>query len=307
MVSLRHISLVASAFAVFLTAASGCDGGARTPDAQTQTAAYSAELAVRFEVGAAGAAAPATVSVLGFRAATAGGPDGADVLGLVDPLSAAAPAEGCVLRDVDVATSDLGTRGGSVDLEELVGVGVGLGPAEAPGDTVIHTFPRVFPDVAGVVGGVVGEAGPQPLTTLPEHISLYSPASELPLASLPVPALPRLLAVNGAAPAAGARIDASEGLTLTLGTAAGALIELRPFGATVAVSCAVPANASTEAMVGVPRALLAHLSGHDASQAGGVAVSLEVVRRSRVRVPLVTPATRVSVEIRSALPVELRP
>ena len=48
----------------------GCDGGGRMPDAQTQPAAYSAELSVRFEVGA-GSDRQATVSVLGFRAAAA--------------------------------------------------------------------------------------------------------------------------------------------------------------------------------------------------------------------------------------------
>ena len=92
----------------------GCDGGGHLPDAQTQPAAYSAELSVRFEVSAD---RPATVSVLGFRAAAAG-PE-TDVLGLVDPLAAAAPDQGCVLRDVDLANRALVTRGSSVDLEEL--------------------------------------------------------------------------------------------------------------------------------------------------------------------------------------------
>ena len=117
----------------------GCDGGGRMPDAQTQPAAYSAELSVRFEVSPD---RPATVSVLGFRAAAAG-PE-TDVLGLVDPLAAAAPDQGCVLRDVDLANRALATRGSSVDLEELGGVGVGLG-APARRSTVIRTFPRVYP------------------------------------------------------------------------------------------------------------------------------------------------------------------
>ena len=90
----------------------GCDGGGRMPDAQTQPAAYSAELSVRFEVSPD---RPATVSVLGFRAASAG-PE-TDVLGLVDPLAAAAPDQGCVLRDVDLSNRALATRGSSVDLE----------------------------------------------------------------------------------------------------------------------------------------------------------------------------------------------
>jgi hypothetical protein len=287
--------------APFVSLALGCDGGGRMPDAQTQPAAYSAELSVRFEVSAD---RPTTVSVLGFRAAAAG-PE-TDVLGLVDPLAAAAPDQGCVLRDVDLANRALVMRGSSVDLEELGGVGVGLGSSGTP-QTVIRTFPRVYPDVAGVVGGVVGEAAPQPITALPEHVSLFSPDSELPVGELAVPALPKLVALNGSAPVAGLRIDASNGLTLSLAAAGGAFIELRPFGATVVVSCAVPANASTEAFVTVPRAMLAHLRPGDTNPANDVAVSVEIARRVHARAPLVTSGTRVSVEVRSTLAVELRP
>jgi hypothetical protein len=245
-----------------------------------------------------------TVSVLGFRAAAAG-PE-TDVLGLVDPLSAAAPDQGCLLRDVDLTNRALVMRGGSVDLEELGGVGVGLGGASTP-STVIRTFPRVYPDVAGVVGGVVGEAAPQTIAALPEHVSLFSPASELAVAELAVPALPKLLSINGAAPAAGLRVDASGGLSLSLAAAGGAFIELRPFGATIVVSCAVPSTASTEAIVSVPRALLAHLRAADTAGNGNVGISVEIARRVQVREPLVTAGTRVSVEVRSTLAVELRP
>lgn len=281
---------------------SGCDGAGHVPDAQTQPAAVSAELSVRFEV----ADHRSTVSVLSFRAAAAG-PE-VDVLGLVDPLAAAAPVQGCVLRDVDLANRTLVTRGSSVDLEELGGVGVGLGAAGTP-VTVIPTFPRVYPDVAGVVGGVVGEAAPQPIAGLPEHVAVLSADSELPVAEIPVPALPKLLAVNGSAPAAGLRVDASGGLTLSLGAAGGSLVELRPFGATVVVSCAVPTNASTESLVSVPRSLIAHLAPRDAAgnAAGGVGLSVEIARRVRMREPLVASGARVSVEVRSTLPVELRP
>jgi hypothetical protein len=299
-------ALQGAALAAFLSPL-GCDGGGRAPDAQSPASASSAELAIRFDVSAN---KPVSVSVLGFRAVTAGplaaGPEGADILGLVDPLSTTAPAEGCALRDVDLTASALRTSGGSVDLEELGGVGVGLGASNAPADTLLRPFPRVYPDVAGVVGGVVAEVGPQPLTALPEHVSLYSPDTELPIAELPVPALPRLVAVNGNAPIAGARIDASGGLSITLAGAAGALVELRPFGATVAVSCAVPANAAAETLVTVPRALLKHLGGREAPGAG-VPVSLEVARRVRARAPLASSATRVSVETRAALPMEIRP
>jgi len=302
MPSARPRTLHSAAALAALAAVAACDGGARAPDAQAQASTSSAELSVRFEVSAN---KPATVSVLGFRALAAGpaGADGLDVLGLVDPLAAAAPSEGCVLRDVDLSASTLGAGGGSVDLQELGGVGVGLGAGDTPGATLVRTFPRVYPDVGGIVGGVVGEAGPQPLASLPEHVSLYSPDSELPIGELPVPQLPRLLTVNGSAPAPGARVDVAGGLTLSLGSSAGSVVELRPFGATVAVICAVPQNASTEALVTVPPALLSHL--HPAG--AGAGVSIEVARRTRLRLPLATTVTRVSVETRSALAVELRP
>jgi hypothetical protein len=278
--------------------AAACDSGARPPDAQATVSVTSAELSIRFDVVEG---KPPTVSVLGFRAATAG-PDAPDVLGLVDPLSVAAPDQGCALRDVDEATSALVSRGSSIDLEELSGVGVGLGP----GEPLVRPFPRVFPDVAGVVGGVVAEAAPQPLDLLPDRVSIYGADTELPVAELNVPALPRLLAANGAAPTGGMKIDAAEGLSLSLAGAAGAIVELRPFGATVAVTCAVPANASTEAVVTIPRALLVHLR-RARFGTGAVPVSLEVARRVRAREALAPTGARVSVEVRAAVAAELRP
>ena len=278
-----------------------CDGGGRMPDAQTQPAAYSAELSVRFEVSPD---RPATVSVLGFRAAAAG-PE-TDVLGLVDPLAAAAPDQGCVLRDVDLDEPRAGDPG---QLRRSRGAGRRRGrPGRGRALDRDPDLPAGLSRRRGVVGGVVGEAAPQPITSLPEHVSLISPDSELPVAELAVPALPKLLAINGSAPAAGMRVDGSGGLSLSLAAAGGSFIELRPFGATVVVSCAVPSNASTESVVSIPRALLAHLRAPDAAANGGnVGLSVEVARRVRVREPLVTAGTRVSVEVRSTLAVELRP
>lgn len=289
---------LAALFAAGLLA-TACDAGQRPPDAQAVVSISSAELAVRFEVAEG---KPPTVSVLGFRASTIAPDALPDVLGLVDPLSAAAPDQGCALRDVDQATSALGARGSSIDLEELSGVGVGFGP----GDPLVRPFPRLFPDVAGVVGGVVAEAAPQPLELLPDRLDVYGAGSELPLAELTVPGLPRLLAVNGAAPIGGMRVDAAEGLSLSLGAAAGSLVELRPYGSTVAVTCAVPSNASTESVVTVPHALLVHLP-QARGGSWGVPVSIEVARRVRARAPIAPMGARVSVEIRSALAAELRP
>jgi hypothetical protein len=274
--------------------AASCDGGARVPDAQAQQTSSSSELSVRFETTADKAT---RVSVLGFRAVETGTED-SDVLGLVDPLAADAPDQGCVLRDNDVAINRLGAHGGSIDLQELPGVGVGV---PASGSQLV-TFPRVYPDVAGIVSGVIGEAG-QTLAAIPERVTLHTADTELPIAELTVPTLPTLLALNGGAPVAGARVDVPEGLTVTLGAPAGALVELRPFGATVAISCAVPSNASTEASLTIPRSLLVHISP------GGAAlpVSIEVARRLRVRTPIGSTGTRVSLEVRSTLAVELHP
>jgi hypothetical protein len=281
-----------------VVAASGCEGESRPPDPTVQVSVPSAELSVRFDVAEG---RPPSVSVLGFRA-SATGTYTPDVLGLVDPLWTAAPDQGCALHDVDQAVSTLSARGSSVDLEELSGVGVGVGP----GEPLVRPFPRLFPDVAGVVGGVVAEAAPQPLAAVPERLNVYGAESELPVAEVSVPSLPRLLAANGAAPTAGMRIDTAEGLTLSLGNAAGAIVELRPYGATVAVSCAVAPNASTEALVTIPRALLAHLA-HTRGRNRSVPVSIEVARRARAREPLAGTGARISVEVRSAMAAELRP
>ncbi len=294
---LRAVAIAAVLVAAGL--ACGCEGETRPPEAAARVMVPSAELAVRFDVADG---RPPSASVLGFRASAAG-PNAADVLGLVDPLWAAAPDQGCALHDVDQAASDLAARGESVDLEELSGAGVGFGP----GEPLLRPAPRLFPDVAGVIGGVVAEAAPQPLAVLPDRMNVYAAESELPIAELAVPSLPRLLAVNGAAPVAGMHLDGSEGLTLSLANAGGSLVELRPFGATVAVSCAVPANApAAEALVTIPRALLAHLPrAHGRSR--GVPVSIEVARRLRAREPLTANGARVSVEVRAAMAAELRP
>jgi hypothetical protein len=283
-------------------AASGaCDGSTRAPDAQARASAESAEVSVRFDVSAG---KETTVHVIAFRA-TVSAPGGvrADVLGTVDPLATAAPLQGCAVRDVDAATRALGTQGAAIELEEMTGIGVGLGDGEA----LLRPFPRLFPDVATVIGGVVAEVGPQPVAALPDRVSLYTAETELPLADIAVPSAPRIVAVDGVAPVAAMRVDAQEALAVTVAGAAGGLLELRPYGATVAVACAIPASALPETIVTVPRALLGFVVGASGRGAGSsVAASLEVARRTRLRQALTSP-TRVSVEVRAATLVELRP
>jgi hypothetical protein len=283
----------------------GCDAGPRAPDARLRPAAESAEVSVRFDVSAGKAP---TVHVLAFRAATSRAPglEQTDVLGAVDPLAAEAPEQGCTLRDVDQQASALGASGASIELEELVGIGVGLDGA----GTLLRAFPRLYPDVAAAVGGVVAEAGPQPLVALPERVSLYTADTELPVVEMAVPPVPRITAVDGAAPAPSLRVDAREALVVAVVGGAGGVVELRPFGATVAAACAIPMLPGPETLVIVPRPLVARVLAASARGAGcagcAVAASVEVVRRTRLR-QLGAPTTRISVEVRSATTVELRP
>src|SRR5450432_773688 len=148
-------------------ALAACGEAPRTIDAPVAPSAQTSEVSIRFDVSAG---RPATVQVLAFRATTTANLTGTsvapapwqpDVLGIVDPLAAAAPEQGCALRDIDVAATALMIRGGSIELQELPGIGVGVGgEGLAAAETLLRPFPRMYPDVATVVGGVVAETGP---------------------------------------------------------------------------------------------------------------------------------------------------
>ena len=321
---------------VVLTA---CGESPHVVDAPATPSTRSAEISIRFDVSAG---KPTSVQVLAFHAATSATLPGAsgpiewrpDVLGIVDPLAATAPEQGCALRDIDLAATTLMLRGGSIELREMTGIGVGV--AGLPGaETIVRPFPRLFPDVATVVGGVVADTGPQPLAALPEHVTLFTPESEMAAADLAVPVVPRLVAINGVAvetsPAAvglptaaapspagtpapavvaltGLHADTQNGLALTLAGGAGGRVEVRPFGATIAVACAIPASAPAEAVVTIPRAFIAPLARAMGGAVGSpFAVSLELARRTYLRQSFGGTDTRVSLEVRTAATVELRP
>ena len=159
-----------------------------------------------------------------------------------------------------------------------------------------------------MVGGIVAEAGPLALGVLPERVGLLTPASELPLEELAVPAAPRITAVNGAALATGSKLDARDGLTITVAGGAGTVVELRPFGATVAIACVMPDTAVGESTLVVPRALIARLSGGTGGPAGAaIPASLDVLSRARVRVAPLATSSRLSIEVRASTAVEIRP
>src|SRR6185369_537102 len=127
----------------------------------------------------------------------------------------------------------------------------------------------------------------------------YTADVDLPIAELAVPAAPRIIAIDGAAPVPSLRVDAREALVVAVSGGGGGLVELRPFGATVAAACAVPNVAMPEVLVVIPRPLVARvLAASNRSCPGcSVAASVEVARRSRLR-QLGAPSTRVSVEVR---------
>jgi hypothetical protein len=293
-----------------------CGEAPRTVDAQVAPSSQSAEVSIRFDVSAGRAP---TVQVLAFRATTtATSPAAADwrpdVLGIVDPLAATAPEQACALGDIDLATTAVMLRGGSIELQELTGIGVGLGgtgDAQPAPETLLRPFPRLYPDVATVVGGVVAETGPQPVTSLPERVTLFTADSELPVANLAVPSAPRLLALNGTtfdAAAAAPQIDARDGVSVTIAGGAGGRIELRPFGATIAAACAIPLTMPAEAVITIPRAFIAQLARAMGGPSGApFSASIELARRSSLRPSLAAAGARVSVEVRSATTVELRP
>jgi hypothetical protein len=307
-------ALVAAA----LAALAGCGEAPRAVDAQVAPSAQSAEVSIRFDVGAG---RPSTVQVLAFRATTtlAGASVDLrpDVLGIVDPLAAASPEQGCALRDIDVATTALMIRGGSIELQELTGIGVGLGGGDGvpSGETLLRPFPRLYPDVATVVGGIVAETGPHPITTLPDRLTLFTAESELPVASLSVPAAPRMIALNNVAfetAAAGSGpssiVDARDGVAVTVAGGAGGRIEIRPFGGTIAAACAIPASAAAESVVTIPRTFVAQLARAMGGPSGApFSASIELARRTTLRPSPVAGGARVSVEVRSAATVELRP
>ena len=100
-----------------------CDGVQRARDASAPPSLQTSEISIRFDVSPQKAP---VVSVLAFHATVAGVLQ-RDVLGIVDPLAAAAPDRDCELRDLDLSASTLVAQGGSIELQELGGIGLQLG------------------------------------------------------------------------------------------------------------------------------------------------------------------------------------
>jgi hypothetical protein len=271
----------------------GCETGTHMRDGSVQTTQRVSEVSVRLDVPNTGAPA---LSVLAFRANVT---DRAatDVLGVVDPLVAPAPDGPCELRDVAGQARALRAQGGAVNLEELSGVSVAAG-SDAPG---LRPAPRVYPPLAEVVGGVIAEAGPVDIDEVPQALFLEipGPADRSTKVVMNTPGVPRVLDQDQVPMATGSHLDASRDLVLQVTGPDRTFLEIRPYGAPVAVACAVGAGG----VVVVPHDLLARM----AAAAGGVPVSLEAVWRDSRMVVAGSPPTRVSVEVRSSTVVDLRP
>jgi hypothetical protein len=270
-----------------------CETGAHMRDGAVPVTQRFAEVSVRLDVPSTGAPA---LSVLAFRASVTDR-SGTDVLGVVDPLVAPAPDGPCELRDVAGQARALRAQGGEVNLEELSGVSVSADP-NSPG---LRPAPRVYPPFAEVVGGVIAEAGPVDIAEVPQVLALElpGPANRPARVVLNTPGVPRVLDQNQLPMASGSRLDASGDLVLRVTGPERTFLEIRPYGAPVALACAPSAGG----LVVVSHDLLARM----AAAAGGVPVSLEAVWRESRMVGAASPPTRVSVEMRSSTVVDLRP
>jgi hypothetical protein len=257
----------------------GCDGsrdGRREPTAPSRQTV--SEISVRIDQP--NGSAP-SVSVLAFRASVAGILPGA-VLGVVDPLVDAAPEGRCELRDVAAAARSLRAQEGSVDLQALGNVSLSL----TPGGLVLRPTPRVYPQLAAVVGGVIGEAGPVDMLALPDTLTFDVGAARH---LVTVPSMPRMFDVS---------FDVSGELSLSVSGPARTFLEIRPFGATRALACAI----GPTGRVTVPHDLFAELI----TSSGQVPISVEAVYRDAQLLDAGGQRVRLSLETRSSTVIELR-
>jgi hypothetical protein len=294
---MRRTALLLALGALFLGL--GCDSTPARRDASASSGQRVAEVAVRLDAPSGGVPA---ASVLAYRAAVTGVALD-DVLSVIDPLVAAPPEAGCVRRDVAGAARIIGAHGGKVDLEALGALTVDLGA----GSPYLRPLSRVYPDLASAVGGVVGEAGPVDLMVAPQTLGLTDEATGRRLV-VAVPVLPRLLDADGVALSASVAFE--PGADLVLGVVGPArlvtFVELRPFGATWALACAISARdpgptGQLESQVVIPAVELDRLADLR------VPVSLEAVARETHALTLGGAPTRLTLEVRTSSVVELRP
>ena len=311
-----------------LMAAAGClaacDGSSPATDASTPLASHSAQVALRIDVPS-DKKLP-SLTALAYRASFSG-ISAREVLRLVDPLAdgtGTLVAGDCELRDLDKASAALAARGDGIELEELRGVVIAsadLASDKTPTfelPELLRPSPRLFPDLASSIGGVVAEGGPIGLADLPLrlHVTEGTVAAGGSETVLAVPSPSWLRQLNGNVPIGGSAISVSQDLRLIIGTEGKdeTIVEIRPFGATVALACSLPASDAAampnETAFVVSGELLARLVIAARGTPGApIAASLDVVRRADQ--PL-SPAhgqlaVQGAVEVRTSTMVELRP
>jgi hypothetical protein len=269
-----------------------CDGGSNGKDAAPTLTQRLAQVSVRLDLPSGSAP---SVSVLAFRAEAIDLPN-SDVLGAVDPLVVPSPESSCELRDVAGAARALRSQGGAVNLEELGGISLEVGPNET-----LQPVPRVYPPLADVVSGVIAEAGPYDLASVPEvfTLALLDRDDEARSIQLAVPIAPSVADSDETPLDLLTSVSMKGDLVLRVGGPPRTFFEIRPFGAPSAIACAV----SPAGWVVVPHDLLAKL----VATAGRAPVSFEAVWRESRQLSVGDEATRVSFEARSSAVLELRP
>lgn len=278
------LALVATAMA--------CDGTPRGRDLPLPAGRKVSEISVRLDVPSSGSP---SVSVLAFRAEVLGFQSD-DVLGVVDPLVASAPDAHCELRDVADTARRLRGHGGNINLEDVGNIAVEVGGHPA----LLRPTPRVYPDDASIVAGVIAEAGPTDLANFPTAMAIGSLGPEGLLSRIPltVPDAPRVLGGDGAPVGAVARFDANGDLSLQVTGPGQPFVELRPFGATLAIACPV----GSSGRVTIPADMIERL-GHLSRK---VPVAVDAVSRESHLVRVGGQPTRLSLEIRASTVLELR-
>lgn len=278
------------AAAALAVVAAGCDPGQRDAGGTAAQAIRTNHVLLRVDLPAVGSA---SVSALAFRADLTGRAE-IDVLSAVDPLMTGGAGQRCEWRDGGAPIQALRAAGAVLALDDLGHVGV-----EVDGAGFWQTSPQVYPELAGVVGGVIAELGPVDVLGVPEVVRIALPGAGTPVAVVSSIALPRPFYVTDAEgrPLGGA-IAVVDGEPLVLGVAGDAPVslELRPFGATLALVCPVTAGSATVA---------ADVASRLRDQAGAVPLSVAAVWRRDQTVQAIDAQARITIEVRASAIVEL--
>jgi hypothetical protein len=277
----RHVSTV---IAIVLLV--GCDVAPQAKDASPASRTQLAQVQIRLEHPVTGSP---SISMLAFRA-QATELSAANVLPAVDPLAAQAPTSGCELREVAASARNVRAQGGTVNLQELADIDLEIAPSN-----ILIPSPRVYPPLADAVAGVIAEAGPTDLKILPESLLLrLGGESRVKL----TPPQPPILLDRHLQPISG-RISIAEDLVLHLSGPSRAFLEIRPFGAPMAIAC-MPTSSG---WIVVPHDLLERLIAGSA----GAPISFEAIWRERQIFNVSGESLRVSFETRSQVVLELAP